>query len=357
MTEGANAAARQDRALPIVAGRAGNTGVWIFGAGLAIVAALLFYALEVRRASLSSPDVLVPTEAGAGSISSPPELAIPDGRDAPPDFSMFVPVVPVEPQELAPPPSFTMPPAGPPRRISRPAPPPEEDFEDFEEEPEPSMRDTLRRASRQAPQPSAVQPAEPALPEPAETERKHLARFDNPSTTVPKGTVIHAVLESALDSTRPGAVRAIVSRDVSSFDGTRVLIPRGSRLIGTYNEGIARGQKRALVQWTRLMLPEGKIMELDSPSADPLGRAGVKGKVDSHFFARFGDALMRSILDVGVQAAGRGIGGDTVIVNLPNSAEITGSNSQTIQPTLKVKHGTSVSVFVAHDLDFSARFR
>ena len=356
MTDGTSAEAQQSRTLPLVAGRAGSSGVWLFGAGLAIVAALLFYALEARRTSLSSPDVLVPTEAGSGSISSPPELVIPTRRDAPPDFSAFGPIVPVAPQEFAPPPSFAMPPANPPRRISRPAPPPE-DFEEFEEEREPSMRETLRRASPPVARTAPVTAAERALPEPAGTERKHLARFDNPSTTVPKGTVIHAVLESALDSTRPGAVRAIVSRDVSSFDGSRVLIPRGSRLIGTYNEGISRGQKRALVQWTRLMLPEGKIMELDSPSADPLGRAGVKGRVDTHFFARFGDALMRSILDVGVQAAGRGIGGDTVIVNLPNSAEITGSTSQTIQPTLKVRHGTSVSVFVAHDLDFSARFR
>ena len=356
MTEGTSGIADEGRSLPLVAGSPGNTSVWIFGVGLAIVAGFLFYMLEARRTSLSSPDVLVPTEAGTGSISSPPELVIPSSRDAPPDFSMVVPVAPVEPQELAPP-SFTMPPASPVRRISRPAPPSEDTFEEFEEEPEPSMRDTLRRAVRPTPQPSAAQTVEPALPEPAETQRKHLARFDNPSTTVPKGTVIHAVLESALDSTRPGAVRAIVSRDVSSFDGSRVLIPKGSRLIGTYDAGISRGQKRALVQWTRLMLPEGKIMELDSPSADPLGRAGIKGKVNSHFFARFGDALMRSILDVGVQAAGRGIGGDTVIVNLPNSAEITGSNSQAIQPTLKVKHGTSVSVFVAHDLDFSARFR
>ncbi|EDL47724.1 type IV secretion system protein B10, putative [Erythrobacter sp. SD-21] len=198
---------------------------------------------------------------------------------------------------------------------------------------------------------------EPALAAPSETERKYLVRFDNPSTTIPKGTVIHAVLESALDSTRPGAVRAIVSRDVSSFDGSRVLIPKGSRLFGTYQAGLARGEKRALVQWTRLMLPEGVIMELDSPSADPLGRAGVKGKVDSHFFGRFGDALMRSILDVGVQVAGREVGGDTVIVQMPPSAQLDPNPNQDFQPTLKIKHGTSVSVFVAHDLDFSRQAR
>ena len=345
------------RALPLVAGRPGSTGVWAFAGVMAVVGALLFYALEARRSSLASPDVMVPTETGAGQISSPPELIIPSDRALRPDFGLIMPDASDEP----PMPVFTLPRAEPrpqPRpaaRAPQPLSPPDEVY--VEEPPPPSLREVTRPVTRVAQRPPLATPGAPSMAEPTETERKYLVRFDNPSMTIPKGTVIHAVLESALDSTRPGAVRAIVSRDVSSFDGSRVLIPKGSRLIGSYEAGVARGQKRALVQWTRLMLPEGVIMELDSPSADPLGRAGVKGKVNSHFFARFGDALMRSILDVGVQVAGRQVGGDTVIVNLPNSAQITGTTGQDIQPTLKVKHGTSVSVFVAHDLDFSARFR
>ena len=79
------------RALPLVAGRAGSTGVWAFAGVMAVVGALLFYALEARRSSLASPDVMVPTETGAGQISSPPELIIPSDRALRPDFSLILP--------------------------------------------------------------------------------------------------------------------------------------------------------------------------------------------------------------------------------------------------------------------------
>lgn len=347
MSEAASAADDRGTALPLVAGNGGNVGIWIFGVGLAIAAALLFYGLESRRSALSSPNVTVPAESSGGRIASPPELIIPEFGEAEPEFALVIP------RRAPPGPAFQVPQPEPVQRIRTAEPPPEEEYVD----PAPVRQITRPRPQTDFSPPAQREAAEEFLPEPTDAERKFLVRFDNPSTTIPKGTVIHAVLESALDSTRPGSVRAIVSREVSSFDGTRVLIPKGSRLLGNYEADLARGQKRALIQWTRLMLPEGIIMELDSPSADPLGRAGVRGKVNSHFFARFGDALMRSILDTGVQLAGREIGGDTVIVNVPNATQIDGGTSTTFQPTLKVKHGTSVSVFVAHDLDFSDRFR
>lgn len=96
------------------------------------------------------------------------------------------------------------------------------------------------------------------------------------------------------------------------------------------------------------------IIDIDSPSADPLGRAGVKGKVNSHFFARFGGALLQSVLDVGVQLAARKATGDTIIVGLPGSIpQVTVTKPDEVKPTLTVKEGTSVSVFVVHDLDFT----
>ena len=334
-------------ALPLVAGNGSNVGLWIFGVGLALAAGLLFYGLEARRSALSSPNVTVPTENGAGRIASPPELIIPEFGEEVPDYALVLP------RRLPAPVEFQLAQPEPVRRVRRAEPPVEEEYE----EPAPIRQISRPGAIREFDPPEERQPPDDFLSEPTDSERKRLVRFDNPSTTIAKGTVIHAVLESALDSTRPGAVRAIVSREVSSFDGSRVLIPKGSRLLGNYEADLARGQKRALVQWTRLMLPEGVIMELDSPSADPLGRAGVKGKVNSHFFGRFGDALMRSILDTGVQVLGREVGGDTVIVNVPTTSQIDGSTGANFQPTLKVKHGTSISVFVAHDLDFSDRFR
>ena len=112
------------------------------------------------------------------------------------------------------------------------------------------------------------------------------------------------MLETALDSTRPGFARAIVSRDVRGFDGSRVLIPRGSRLIGEYRSEVAPGQRRALVNWTRLIRPDGVTIAIGSPAGDPLGRGGIRARVNSHFFERFAGAILQSALDIGVNLAG-----------------------------------------------------
>jgi type IV secretion system protein VirB10 len=161
-------------------------------------------------------------------------------------------------------------------------------------------------------------------------------------------------METALDSTRAGFARAIVARDVSSFDGSRVLIPKGSKLFGEYKADVSRGQNRALIQWHRLTRPDGAIIEVDSPSADPLGRIGLKGRVNSHFIERFGGAILQSVLDVGVQVAARNVSRDTVILNLPNSTSAPViQQPENIRPTVTVRQGASVSVFVGRDLDFT----
>ena len=179
--------------------------------------------------------------------------------------------------------------------------------------------------------------------------------FANRSTTVPQGTLIPAVLETALNSTRPGLARAIVSRDVRGFDGSRVLIPRGSRLIGEYRSEATPGQRRALVNWVRLIRPDGVTMAIGSPAGDPLGRGGIRARVNTHFFERFAGAILQSALDIGVNLAARA-GTGTVVV-LPGGLT-TGATAQIVQPaqvtpTLTVRQGTSISIFVARDLDFT----
>src|SRR5581483_1522469 len=109
----------------------------------------------------------------------------------------------------------------------------------------------------------------------------------DPANTVVEGVLIPAVLETAINSDLPGYARAIVSQDVRSFDGSKVLIPRASHLIGQYKSGIANGQKRAYVLWSRLIRPDGASVALGSPSTDLSGKTGIAGDVDSHFFARF----------------------------------------------------------------------
>lgn len=132
------------------------------------------------------------------------------------------------------------------------------------------------------------------------------ASFD-PRTTVTQGTLIPAVLETAIDTDVPGYVRAVVSVDVRSFDGTRVLVPRSSRLIGQYKSGLQAGQKRAYVIWTRLIRPDGVSVNIGSPAVGFAGDAGLEGKVNSHFFERFGSAMLLSVVG-GLSAIGGNAG-------------------------------------------------
>jgi type IV secretion system protein VirB10 len=185
-------------------------------------------------------------------------------------------------------------------------------------------------------------------------------RLQRRATTLVQGTLIPAVLETALDSTRPGNVRAIVSRDISGFDGSQVLIPRGSRVFGTYQADLAPGQNRALVRWTRLVRPDGVAIALDSPAADRQGRIGIRGRVDNHYLERFGSALLQSTMNIGSSLASRSISSNdsSVIVALPGSTQNGGSSGGTqVQPTLRVEAGVTVTVFVSQDLELPAAGR
>lgn len=176
-------------------------------------------------------------------------------------------------------------------------------------------------------------------------------RMKNPGQTVSQGTLIPAVLETAINSDLPGYVRAIVSRDVRSFDGSRVLVPRSSRLIGQYKSGVAAGQTRAYVMWTRLIRPDGVSVALASPAVDEMGQTGLSGTVDSHFMKRFGSALLLSIVGT---ASTLGSGGSALILSGGQSAaSVAAQQNGQIPPTIKVRQGQPIRVFTAKDLDFS----
>lgn len=174
---------------------------------------------------------------------------------------------------------------------------------------------------------------------------------------VPQGAVIGAVMETALNSDQPGFARAIVQRDVYSFDGSAVLIPAGSRVIGQYKSGVAQGASRLFVLWTRLIRPDGVSIELASPAVDDLGRSGVGGKVNRHFLQRYGGAILTSVLSGGISAlAASRSGGSTIVVS--SASEASGLASQAgqvkdIPPTITTRQGAAVRIFVARDLDFA----
>jgi len=173
----------------------------------------------------------------------------------------------------------------------------------------------------------------------------------NPSTTVTQGTLIPAILETAIDTNVPGYVRAVVSENVRSFDGTRILVPRSSRLIGQYQSGLQGGQKRAYVIWTRLIRPDGASVNLASPAVGFDGTTGLQGQVKSNFFQRFGSAMLLSVVD-GLTAIATG--GTSIVLGGGNSAAAAAAQQDgQIGPTVRVRQGEPIRVFTARDLDFS----
>jgi type IV secretion system protein VirB10 len=179
----------------------------------------------------------------------------------------------------------------------------------------------------------------------------HSVRLANPSMTVVQGTLIPAVLETAINSDVPGFARAEVTQDVRSFDRSRILIPRSSRLIGEYKSAPGQGHRRIHLIWTRLIRPDGVSIALASPATDAAGRAGVTGKVNSHFFERLGSALLTSVVGA-VNPLARG--GATVVVASGDSAAngmIQGMGQRS--PTIRVQQGEPVRVFAARDLVFA----
>jgi type IV secretion system protein VirB10 len=174
-----------------------------------------------------------------------------------------------------------------------------------------------------------------------------------PSVTVTEGTLIPAILETAINTDVPGYVRAVVSQDVRSFDGKRVLIPRSSRLIGQYQAGVQQGQRRAYVIWTRLIRPDGVSVNLGSPAVGFDGATGLEGDVNSHFFKRFGSGLLLSVVGgLGALATG-GIGGVIVAGGAQGAANSAVQSQGQISPTIRVRMGEPIRVFTARDLDFS----
>jgi type IV secretion system protein VirB10 len=159
------------------------------------------------------------------------------------------------------------------------------------------------------------------------------------------------VLETAINTDVPGYVRAVVSQDVKSYDGRRILVPRSSRLIGQYQSGLQQGQKRAYVIWTRLIRPDGVSVALASPGTGFDGSGGLPGKVDSHFFQRFGSAMLLSV--IGGLSAVASSGASLVLGGGQSAAATALQQNGQISPTVRVRMGEPIRVFTARDLDFS----
>lgn len=165
---------------------------------------------------------------------------------------------------------------------------------------------------------------------------------------------------------------AQVSQDVyDTPTGRHLLIPQGSRLVGSYSSDVAYGQSRVLVAWQRIVFPDGKAMDIGSmPGGDQAGYSGFKDKVNNHYFRLFGSALLMSAVTAGVALSqeddNEGFGSETTASSAMSEAlgqqlgQVTAqliSKNLNIAPTLEIRPGFRFNVIVTKDLTFSKPYK
>jgi type IV secretion system protein VirB10 len=181
----------------------------------------------------------------------------------------------------------------------------------------------------------------------------------DPSRTIVQGTILEGVLETAINTDLPGAIRAVLTEDVVSYDGSTTLLPRGTRLIGSYSSNVKIAQRRALIAWNRAVTPAGTSVALGGIGADALGRSGQTGHVDTHFWERFGSAALISIFALGPQFAID----DETDEDVADAIDAMGGDLEStsrsaldaylrIPPTINVDQGDRLTIFVNRDLVF-----
>jgi type IV secretion system protein VirB10 len=172
---------------------------------------------------------------------------------------------------------------------------------------------------------------------------------------LPKGAFVDCTLETAIDSTLSGMTTCVTAGDTFGVDGKVVLLERGTKLVGETQGQVRQGAARVFVLWTEARTPTGVVVPLASPGTDALGRSGLPGEVNRHFWERFGAAILISVIDGAVQAAVQSDGGGTVIYNPSTSENIMTEvlkSTVNIPPTIVVANGERIQVLVARDLDF-----
>ncbi|SAK83239.1 conjugation TrbI family protein [Caballeronia fortuita] len=192
------------------------------------------------------------------------------------------------------------------------------------------------------------------------------SQIDNLPYKVLQGEFIEAVLEPRAISDLPGQLCALVQRDVYGTQGRLKLIPWGSRVCGTYNAELRKGQDRLFVVWNTLRRPDGVQVAIDSAGSDQLGTAGMGGIVDTHFAEIFGMSALLSIIGAGASNVGVSSGDQynsasqyrqSVQQAASQSSQQVLSPYINIQPTVTVPAGSRVRIYVNKDLDFTSIYK
>ena len=205
--------------------------------------------------------------------------------------------------------------------------------------------------------PVAAAPSDPRI-ERAAISPQRLAAAASSATLLQAGSIIPAALITGVRSDRPGLVTAQVTQNVyDSLTGRNLLIPQGARLIGDYEADVGFGQRRVLLTWNRLILPDGRSIALDrQPATDTSGFAGLEDRVDDHWAGVLKAALVSTLLGIGGEL---GAGNDSDLAravrrgsqdSIGQAGEQVVSRELAIRPTLTIRPGYPVRVLVTRDL-------
>jgi type IV secretion system protein VirB10 len=177
--------------------------------------------------------------------------------------------------------------------------------------------------------------------------------------TVQAGSIISASLITGLNSDLPGLVTAQITTNVhDSVTGRAVLIPQGSKLVGSYDNVVAFGQSRALVVWQRIILPDGSSIRLDNtPASDTEGYAGLADRIDRHTWQLLKGVVLSTLLGVGTELGFGSAESDLVRAlressqqNAARAGDQIVARNLGIQPTLKVRPGWPLRIVVHQDI-------
>lgn len=197
--------------------------------------------------------------------------------------------------------------------------------------------------------------------------------LNNPDTLMLRGTFIRCVLQTRVVTDYPGFTSCTVTEPVYSFNGKRLLLPKGSKVLGKYDT--EPSTDRVYVVWDRIVTPTGIDVNMASPGVDNLGGSGHPGHYDAHWGNRIGAALLISLLSDAFkyEAAQHGPRQTTISNGVVTQTPFESNTAQTMQnlanqavqrsanraATVTINQGTVVSIYVAKDVDFSgvvARF-
>lgn len=305
---------------------------------------------------LQAPTAPLPPTAGAQPAAAADPIALAQQPELPPLPPTDDPFAPAdEPPSPAP-----MPPSLLERRIGAMGP---ADGADAPQDPTSELYIKAMQASLQAAQGGSPQPAPQAEP------RTSAQAIQNPDALLARGTYIRCILETRIVTDVPGYTSCVVTEPVYSINGRRLLLPKGSKVLGRY-EGEPNGP-RVAVMWDRVLTPNGIDVTMASPGIDNLGGAGHPGHYSAHWGSRISAALLISLISDAFKYAAAEEGPSTtevtsggVVVSRPfesNTAHTVerlahqALNRAANRPaTVTINHGTMVNVYVARDVDFSA---